>query len=93
LGLLGRDLATCIIVDNIAENYSKQPHNGFLSTTWKDDIFDKQLLDLKEVLTFIVEHKIENVSTFIRSFNDELRKYPNLEEENHYLKVDYTKFV
>lgn len=90
---MGRDLSKTIIIDNIPENYNKQPNNGLISISWKDDIFDKQLVDLKEILAYIVENRVENVTQFIKRINDELRRFSNLDEENRYPQVDYTKFV
>jgi Dullard-like phosphatase family protein len=34
LGMIGRDLSRCIIIDNIASNFKLQPRNGIAISTW-----------------------------------------------------------
>lgn len=50
LSLLGRDLSKTIIVDNIPENFNKQPGNGIYIRSWFKDPEDTALLDLMPLL-------------------------------------------
>ncbi len=43
-------MAKTIIVDNIEENFSLNKSNGIVCNTWKDNINDKELLYLSEIL-------------------------------------------
>lgn len=40
LGKIGRDLTKTLIIDNVAENFSKQPDNGIFIKTWHNDMDD-----------------------------------------------------
>jgi CTD small phosphatase-like protein 2 len=51
---LGRDLSRCIIVDNVAENFQKQPDNGIFIRSWFDDMTDTALDELGPLLKEIV---------------------------------------
>ena len=46
LGILGRPLHNVLIIDNIRENFCRQPRNGIQITTWKDDPYDTELIYL-----------------------------------------------
>jgi hypothetical protein len=81
-----------ILIDNISDNYAKQPLNGLSSITWKDNIFDSQLLDLKDILLFIHQHNVEDVTELIKFIKNELKKYQYSEDENNYPKIDLSKF-
>jgi CTD small phosphatase-like protein 2 len=50
LNLLGRNLSKTIIIDNIEENFNLTKSNGIVCNTWKDNINDKDLLYLSEIL-------------------------------------------
>lgn len=50
LSLLGRDLAKVIMIDDIQENFAKQPDNGILIKEFRDDVRDRALLDLSPIL-------------------------------------------
>mmetsp|Transcript_43656 Transcript_43656/g.57848 ORF Transcript_43656/g.57848 Transcript_43656/m.57848 type:complete len:81 (+) Transcript_43656:1789-2031(+) len=39
-----------IIIDNIKENFCRQPRNGIQITTWKDDPYDTELIYLQRLL-------------------------------------------
>lgn len=43
LSKLGRLLSKTIIVDNLSENFSKQPRNGIEILSWEDDPNDCEL--------------------------------------------------
>ena len=57
LSKIGRDLNKTIIVDNVAENFSKQPENGILIKSWYDDPNDDALFELGPLLKLIVNRK------------------------------------
>ena len=50
LSRIGRPLNKTIIVDNVAENFSKQPDNGIFIKSWFDDQTDTALLELAPLL-------------------------------------------
>ena len=50
LSKLGRPLAKTIIVDNVAENFSRQPDNGIFIKSWFDDTSDTALIELAPLL-------------------------------------------
>lgn len=50
LSKLGRPLSKTIIVDNVAENFSKQPDNGIFIKSWFDDTSDTALIELAPLL-------------------------------------------
>ena len=55
LGRTGRDLKHMIIIDNIKENFCRQPRNGIQITTWKDDPYDTELIYLQRLLLNMVK--------------------------------------
>ena len=57
LSNLGRDLTKTIIVDNIAENFQKQPENGILIKSWFEDPNDDALIELGSLLKIIAKMK------------------------------------
>ena len=57
------------MIDNIPENFQIQPNNGFSIKTWKDDINDNELFDLKRVLNFVYDKSFENVTLIIKKIN------------------------
>ena len=67
LSLIGRDLSKTIIVDNIAENFQKQPENGILIKSWYDDPNDDALYELGPLLKIIARKK--NMQSLIKSEN------------------------
>ncbi|KAM3146590.1 hypothetical protein pb186bvf_001120 [Paramecium bursaria] len=50
---LCRPLHKVIMIDNITSNFSFQPHNGILVTSWFNDLNDKELLYLVKILKTI----------------------------------------
>jgi CTD small phosphatase-like protein 2 len=54
--MLGRDLARCVIVDNVAANFQNQPENGIEIRSWYDDPLDNALAELTPILQEIVLH-------------------------------------
>ena len=61
LSKLGRDLNKTIIVDNVAENFQKQPENGILIKSWYDDPNDDALFELGPLLKMIARKKTDKV--------------------------------
>jgi len=57
LSKIGRQLNKSIIVDNVAENFQKQPENGILIKSWYDDPNDDALFELGPLLKLIVQKK------------------------------------
>lgn len=54
LALLGRDLSKTIIVDNIKDNFERQPQNGIEILTWLCDPADRELFKLGKFLTDLI---------------------------------------
>lgn len=50
LAKLGRPLSRTIIVDNLRENFQRQPRNGIEVSTWKFKNDDRELFVLGEFL-------------------------------------------
>jgi len=55
LSRLGRDLKNVIIIDNSAVCYSLQPDNAIPIQTWRDDVHDRELLDLIPILISLAD--------------------------------------
>ena len=83
LSKLGRPLAKTIIVDNVAENFSRQPDNGIFIKSWFDDTSDTALIELAPLLkrkwnffeitflfTEIVQKNVKDVRDALRSLRD-----------------------
>lgn len=54
LSRLGRPLSHTLIIDNIADNFMLQPHNGIYIYTWIDDPTDTALSDLVPILRELI---------------------------------------
>ena len=63
LSKIGRDLTKTIIVDNVAENFQKQPENGILIKSWYDDPKDDALFELGPFLKLIAKKKSNQFSS------------------------------
>jgi len=83
LSRIGRPLNKTIIVDNVAENFSKQPDNGIFIKSWFDDQTDTALLELAPLLKCkfsrinksfleIVDKKVNDVREALRKFRDQM---------------------
>ena len=55
LSRLGRDLKRTIIVDNVAQNFQRQPENGIHIRSWFDDQEDQALYELGPILQQIAD--------------------------------------
>lgn len=56
---LSRDISKSIIIDNLAESFSRQPENGILVKDWFDDMDDNELPTLIPFLKSITEEKVQ----------------------------------
>ena len=68
LSRLGRDLSKTIIVDNIRENFDRQPDNGIEIKTWVGEPMDRELEILAVFLKGIVEAKVKDVRPLIKLY-------------------------
>jgi Dullard-like phosphatase family protein len=53
LSLIGRDLNKIVFVDDLERNAKYNPQNLALVSKWFDDIYDNEIINLKEKLKFI----------------------------------------
>lgn len=72
LGKIGRNLQKTLIVDNVAENFSKQPDNGIFIKTWHNDMEDTSLFDLIPLLKQLVEDNVEDVGKALKKYRDQI---------------------
>ncbi|CAI2387443.1 unnamed protein product [Moneuplotes crassus] len=63
---IGRGLDKILIIDNLAESFSKQPQNGILVKDWFDDMEDQELRMLVPFLKSLVETQVPDVREEIR---------------------------
>lgn len=71
LTLLGRDLSKTIIVDNIRDNFERQPFNGIEILTWLQDPMDRELYKLSIFLKNLISKEVKDVREFIKSYQHE----------------------
>jgi len=88
LSKLGRDISKMIIVDNIAENFQFQPHNGIHIRTWFDDMSDTALEELAPLLKEIVKKKVPDVREALKRFKQQLYEQLTRGVENPVLTLD-----
>jgi Dullard-like phosphatase family protein len=77
LSRLGRDLASTIIVDNVAENFKLQPENGIFIKSWFDDTNDDALQQLAPLLrskryAAIATQGVRDVRRALRNLRDQM---------------------
>jgi CTD small phosphatase-like protein 2 len=63
---LGRDLKKTIILDNLAHNFQLQKENGIEIVGWFGDTKDTALLDVLELLKFVIVERPEDVREGLR---------------------------
>ena len=68
LSLLGRDLATCVIVDNVALNFQRQQENGIEIRSWYDDPKDTALKELTPILQSICNHPSKDLRIALSTY-------------------------
>lgn len=54
-------MSKVIIVDNVAENFQRQPDNGVFIRTWLDDPADNALEELAPLLKQIAMRRVRDV--------------------------------
>jgi TFIIF-interacting CTD phosphatase-like protein len=65
LGLLGRPLSKCILVDNSPISLACNPDNGILIKSWYGDSSDEELLHLLGVLQDIRSHPASDCRAYL----------------------------
>jgi len=74
LSRLGRDLNRTLIIDNIADNFLLQPHNGITIADWFDDPQDRALYDLVPLLEELVTARAV-VSDILTKYADKIPRW------------------
>jgi TFIIF-interacting CTD phosphatase-like protein len=71
LSKLGRRLSRTVIVDNLPENFARQPENGIEILTWTTDAWDTELQKLQNQLMFhlSVNNKPRDIRDIISLIN------------------------
>ena len=69
--MLGRDLKKTIIVDNIKDNFERQPRNGIEILTWLNDPADRELSKLGVFLADLVKHQVSDVRPHVKAYTEE----------------------
>lgn len=67
-----KDLAKVLIIDNIPENYKKQPDNGIFISSWYGEDNDTGLLSLIPILKELVKTQTHDVRDFLRNCKKKL---------------------
>jgi len=65
LNVLGRNLSTCVLVDNSPHAFGYQVDNGIPIESWFDDVHDTELLKLEKFLNTL--HGVDDVRNVVRS--------------------------
>lgn len=63
---LGRDIKKTIILDNLSHNFQLQKENGIEIVAWFGDAKDTALLDVMELLKFVIKEKPEDLRDGLR---------------------------
>lgn len=74
LSLIGRDLTRTIIVDNISENFIKQPENGIKIDSFFGEEEDHKLLILVKELIKMVTSTPKDIRPYLPKIRDRLNK-------------------
>jgi Dullard-like phosphatase family protein len=90
LSKLGRDLTKTIFIDDCQENFALQPDNGLLIKTWNGDFVDKNLLDIKNLLTSL--YYLDFYGD-IREIIKKINKNINKNEDNPYKNVNICEYA
>lgn len=75
LSKLGRDLSKILIVDNVKENYLRQPENGIAIKSWYDDPSDQCLKFLKILLVEIGKVGGQDLRIHAPKINKKMRPF------------------
>ena len=68
LSLLGRDLKKTLIVDNIRDNYERQPENGIEILTWLSDPQDRELYKLGVFFKNLITKDVDDIRDSIAHY-------------------------
>mmetsp|Transcript_25423 Transcript_25423/g.22580 ORF Transcript_25423/g.22580 Transcript_25423/m.22580 type:complete len:289 (+) Transcript_25423:50-916(+) len=79
---IGRDMKKTLIIDNLPENFSKQPDNGIFIKTWHNDMNDTCLYDLIPLLVRLVEEEVSDVAVALRKYRDQVIRLISAGVEN-----------
>ena len=74
LSKLGRDLSKVIIIDNVAENFQLQPHNGIFIKSWYDDAQDSALNELLPILIQIAKKAVGDIRVALKELKEQMIK-------------------
>lgn len=73
LARLGRPLKRTLIIDNLRENFVRQPENGIKSRTWTGNASDIQLITFQIFLTKMAIVSPDDVRPYIAYFKKTVR--------------------
>ena len=63
----GKDLSKVLIIDNIPENFRRQPDNGIFINTWTGQEKDAGLLELLPFLKELAKGESNDVREFLKN--------------------------
>ena len=90
---LGRDIKKVIIIDNISENFSKQPQNGLNICDFEGNEYDEELKYLKEDLIKLIKLKPDDVRLYLKDIQKKMDKrailFKNLNENDKFNENDF----
>ena len=90
---LGRDIKKVIIIDNISENFSKQPQNGLNICDFEGNEYDEELKYLKEDLIKLIKLKPNDVRLYLKDIQKKMDKrailFKNLNENDKFNENDF----
>ena len=93
LDKLGRDIKKVIIIDNISENFSKQPQNGLNICDFEGNEYDEELKYLKEDLIKLIKLKPNDVRLYLKDIQKKMDKrailFKNLNENDKSNENDF----
>ena len=93
LDKLGRDIKKVIIIDNISENFSKQPQNGLNICDFEGNEYDEELKYLKEDLIKLIKLKPDDVRLYLKDIQKKMDKrailFKNLNENDKFNENDF----
>lgn len=79
LATLGRDLRKTVIVDNIRDNFERQPDNGIEILTWIGNPEDRELQRLGQFLkNLAIKNNVSDIRTEIKKFSQDSSKQRSL---------------
>ena len=74
LSKLGRDLSKVVIVDNIKENFQRQPENGLHIIDFEGDENDQELIYLLEDLLQLFSKPGIDVRNYLNPIREKMEK-------------------